>query len=492
MKFINVFAVICLTLLVTACGSATKTREPTIPPPQTELNRLAQNLSAADQQLFNLYAPDTYKDVRKLYQSATRHLTSNPAKAKEIVDKGLRLAGQLEETGNRVKQQLAGVDSARNDALQAGAAKLLASDLAELDEKLVDLASVAERKSDFTPGETTKELIDNYKATELRSLKLSILGEADDLLNIANDKRLRDFAPKTMRLAEEEYLLGTSILNADRNQTDKAAGHAANVIRHVEHAQILTEQIKQVNNGESTLEDVLLWHENQLAEAVKPLKAQLPQGKGFAATTSALATEIRLLQAENQSLMTSINEAKSRESDLKLQKEQDLNILREDLEQQMLAVQLESDAEQRRVAKLSERFKFVQDLFNSEEAEVYQQGQNILIRAHGFTFDPGSSEISEKNIPLINKILDAAEGFPSANIEVSGHTDSLGNSENNQSLSEARAKAVADFLTSAGQIPADKITSVGYGSRQPVAPNDADAGRAANRRVEILIKNTDS
>ena len=489
MKLINTFVSLLLLAALAACGSNPTALDVNVEPPQAEMEELAENIAAAEQKQYNLYAPGTYEDVTELYQSASRRLNSKPAQAKELVDKGLRLATQLEETGNRVKQALAVIDAARSDALNAGAGDLFGGDLAKLDEQLTDLARIAEQRTEFTGARESQQLVEKYKEIELRSLKLSILGKAENLLNKANDKRLRNFAPKTMDLAEEEYLLGISVLNADRRQTDTAAGHAANVIRHIEHAEALAIRIKQHKDSESTLEDLLLWHESQLADAIEPLKANIPESKGFAATTTAVNAEIKLLKAENQSLITSINEAKSRENNLKLQKEQDLTNLRQDLEQQMLAVQMESDAERRRVDEINQRFQFVQELFDGNEAEVYQQGQNVLIRAHGFTFEPGSSEISEENIPLINKILDAAEGFPAANFEISGHTDSVGDSQTNQSLSEARARAVADFLSGAGLISASKISSVGHGSRNPVAPNNSDEGRAANRRVEVLIIN---
>ena len=158
----------------------------------------------------------------------------------------------------------------------------------------------------------------------------------------------------------------------------------------------------------------------------------------------------------------------------------------------MLTAQLESDTEQRRFTESRNRFDSVQQLFSITEAEVYQQGQNILIRAHGFIFKPGSSQVTEENLTLITKLIDAIETFPDATIEVSGHTDSIGDQKINQRLSEDRAKGVADFILTAGLVEASNISYVGYGSDQPVAPNSTASGRAANRRVEVRIINSDN
>ena len=69
-------------------------------------------------------------------------------------------------------------------------------------------------------------------------------------------------------------------------------------------------------------------------------------------------------------------------------------------------------------------------------------------------------------------------------IEVQGHTDNVGNDAYNQTLSEARAKAVAAGLTQHG-VAADRLSAKGYGKTKPVADNGSDEGRAKNRRVEI-------
>ncbi|WP_353572451.1 OmpA family protein [Candidatus Albibeggiatoa sp. nov. BB20] len=72
-------------------------------------------------------------------------------------------------------------------------------------------------------------------------------------------------------------------------------------------------------------------------------------------------------------------------------------------------------------------------------------------------------------------------------IVIGGHTDSIGRKAYNQTLSERRASAVADFLSTQG-IPAAKIQSIGYGESQPISVNSSKQGRAQNRRVEINIK----
>ena len=76
---------------------------------------------------------------------------------------------------------------------------------------------------------------------------------------------------------------------------------------------------------------------------------------------------------------------------------------------------------------------------------------------------------------------------PASNITIVGHTDIIGNDERNQPRSEARARALGDKLITNG-IDANRIKTSGKGSKEPIATNDTDAGRAQNRRIEVEIR----
>ena len=79
--------------------------------------------------------------------------------------------------------------------------------------------------------------------------------------------------------------------------------------------------------------------------------------------------------------------------------------------------------------------------------------------------------------------------YPDSTIQVIGHTDSTGSAAYNQDLSERRARSVAGIL-SAGGVSQNRLSTAGRGASQPVASNETVAGRAQNRRVQILITPT--
>lgn len=77
--------------------------------------------------------------------------------------------------------------------------------------------------------------------------------------------------------------------------------------------------------------------------------------------------------------------------------------------------------------------------------------------------------------------------YPNTRVQVIGHTDSTGSAAYNLDLSQRRANAVASVLINAG-VPSSRITAFGAGEDQPIATNQTEAGRAQNRRVEIIIR----
>ena len=80
--------------------------------------------------------------------------------------------------------------------------------------------------------------------------------------------------------------------------------------------------------------------------------------------------------------------------------------------------------------------------------------------------------------------------YPDTEVLIEGHTDATGSDESNMTLSRNRAQSVANYLESLQVMPT-RFTIMGYGESQPVATNDTDAGRQANRRVELAIMAND-
>ena len=109
-----------------------------------------------------------------------------------------------------------------------------------------------------------------------------------------------------------------------------------------------------------------------------------------------------------------------------------------------------------------------------------------VISLEGVHFDFDQATLRPEAIAILDKAAGLLETQASVVVEVAGHTDSVGSEAYNQGLSERRAEAVKDYLESQG-ITATRLTARGYGEAQPVASNDTEAGRAQNRRVELIV-----
>ena len=101
-------------------------------------------------------------------------------------------------------------------------------------------------------------------------------------------------------------------------------------------------------------------------------------------------------------------------------------------------------------------------------------------------FDVDKYDLKEKSTTELQKIIRFLMGNPNIRVEISGHTDNSGSAEYNRQLSEKRALSVYAFLTQHG-IDKKRLLPKGYGPDQPVASNDAEAGRQQNRRIEFRI-----
>ena len=102
-------------------------------------------------------------------------------------------------------------------------------------------------------------------------------------------------------------------------------------------------------------------------------------------------------------------------------------------------------------------------------------------------FAPGKAALRPEARANLSKVVAFVNQDPKKAIHVEGHTDSRGNANANQLLSQRRAEAVRDALVGAG-VDAGRITALGLGAEQPVASNDTDEGRARNRRVDVILE----
>jgi outer membrane protein OmpA-like peptidoglycan-associated protein len=122
-----------------------------------------------------------------------------------------------------------------------------------------------------------------------------------------------------------------------------------------------------------------------------------------------------------------------------------------------------------------------------EGAKVERVGEGIKVTFEsGILFDFDSSALRPEAQENLTKLADILNKYPDTEILIEGHTDSKGSDEYNQKLSERRSATVYNHLIGLG-VQRIRMNMVGYGETQPVASNDNEEGRQANRRVEVAI-----
>ena len=100
-------------------------------------------------------------------------------------------------------------------------------------------------------------------------------------------------------------------------------------------------------------------------------------------------------------------------------------------------------------------------------------------------FETGSANLKSESFGVLNQIYDILIKYPNYNLSVSGHTDNVGNAENNLRLSERRAEACINYLSAKGGVRPERLSYIGYGEIRPIADNSSRDGRSLNRRVEF-------
>jgi outer membrane protein OmpA-like peptidoglycan-associated protein len=124
---------------------------------------------------------------------------------------------------------------------------------------------------------------------------------------------------------------------------------------------------------------------------------------------------------------------------------------------------------------------------NVPGATVARVGEGIAVTfASGLLYDFDSDVVRADAAQNLRTLAASLAEYPNTDLLIVGHTDAVGTSEYNQALSQRRATAAFNYLVAQGVSPA-RLRAVGRGETEPIATNDTEAGRQANRRIEIAI-----
>ncbi len=425
--------------------------------PREEISKMSERLDEAQAANIDVLAVDDYRKSVKAWNNAKDDMADN--KDQEKVLDNVRTSrlhlNQAYATAKNRAEKAPGLFEARQNALKAGVAKHteLRSEWESVDK---DVAASAD---DFVnlSAEKISRLQARYIELERKAMIETYLGSAKAKINGARKESAARKSPETFKKAELSLKNAENVISS--NVKTPAAFREA-VVQANRDAALLAEVTEVIaSNGKNLSEKAALSivaQRRQISDLKENLSESQANVEGVEGQLSAreqtLAEQRRALSAQKQAI---------------------------DEKNVALGSAQSTVAMQQAIEKSRSQF-------SANEAEAYQQGGNLLIRLKSVNFASGRAELPAQSLPLLSKVSEVAKSLNAKEIKVEGHTDSVGTSEVNKTLSQQRASAVASYFKANGfdQI---QVESEGVGFDKPIATNKSKEGRAQNRRVDIVI-----
>lgn len=441
--------------------------------------------AAAEAVNAKLFAPRSYESAIKEYRSAEdllargrniEYVRTNAADATRHF-KAATAAAQLAQTA------LAQAIKSRQDGANAKAPELATELWDKAQQEFVRAIQLLERGDLKNAKRGEIEATSLYREAELFAIKAQYLDETRRLLADADRARVGRYAPITLGKAKQFLADAERELNENRYDTDLPRSLAMAANYEAKHALYLSEIVRQVRDKDLTAEQLVLnWEEPLRAiSGVADITPFMQDGP------DRLTAELVAYLNEQANTLQALEQEKA-ENEIRLaEMEEEMRTMDERLggataERAALIQRLEAQA------RVKEQFEQVEKLFTSFEARVFREGDTIILRMIGLSFDSGKSQIKQENFDLLGKVEKAIDIFPRSELTIEGHTDAHGGDDLNQKLSQDRAESVRQYMINAMRIPTYRLIATGYGETRPVASNETEAGRARNRRIDIVIR----
>jgi outer membrane protein OmpA-like peptidoglycan-associated protein len=448
----------------------------------TEADRALADARAANAELL---APATFARGMEAYLAAESDLERgrNMERIRSALEAAARAFTEAGNAAEIANVTLAAVIKTRADATNANAATFAAELWAEASESFDSAARRLETGDIRGARGRADEAEALYRDAELTAIKAQYLSQTRALLAEAEQARVPRLAPRTYEKARALLAEAERELSENRYDTDLPRSLAQQANYEARHAIYLATLIDRLRGEDQSLEDLILSYEQPLSDISAAADKAAQLDKGIEPVVTELVAYIEGLREQAAQGERDLADSRTRVGEL----EEEIRDLDEQLggvSQERVALVQRLEAE----ARIREQFAAIENLFARDQARVSREGNRMIIRLVGLTFQSGQDVVRPAYRVLLEKVRQAAEVFPRSQITVEGHTDSYGGDESNLALSRRRAEAVSAFLTNELNVPAFRISAVGYGETQPIANNDTEQGRERNRRIDVIIE----
>jgi len=483
MKGKNIFYLIVIIVFLSLVGACTSTNLNVKPiskseNPTDQINRLENDLAAAYKNQLNVLAPTWFAKAESSLSQAKKGLEKGEELSEILnnIAEGQAQLKKAEEISQVTRTSLADLIKSRDLARQAGAAKL-GYDYTSAEQTFLSLTEAIE-KGDLAYAEKRKAgLAETFRRLEMRAIKDETLGEVRRLIEQAKNRRVDKIAPQSFKIAQNKLSEADAFITQhpyEKEMMHKKANEALFMSQRMFQIADQSDKFKNMKPEETTL-----WMEKILYEITAKLAATDMRNQTYEIQVKNIVGSIDALQKDRQFMFDKV---KTLQSEIETKNSQIADLEGKTREQQIVKERLAAEK------RFNELFIEVQNLFSSDEAEVYKKGDSLVIRLRAIQFPVGKSVIMPDNYPLISKIQQSIRTFGEPDVIIEGHTDSTGSNELNELLSQQRAESVRQYLLANKTLSYDRIVAVGYGSSKPLASNATEEGRAVNRRIDVIIK----
>ncbi len=442
-------------------------------------------LQAAVDARAEILAPKSYKEGMKLYRAAEEDF--NKQKNLENIRKKLAASKRyfLKAVEETKLAEVTFVSSlkARRDAEAAGSPQFAAELWTKAERKFLEAAQKLEDGNVKSAQDKASQAETLYRQAELDAIKANYLNEAVQLVEVADQQKVKDRAPLTLQQARDLIDRAEKELSENRYDTDVARSLAQQAKYEAKHAIYLSNRIKQMKKDKESLEELLLESEEPLRRIAAALDIVAEFDQGYEKPTITVINTIQSLLEKLQNLSQDLADRDQQISNLQARIAE--------LEAQLGTVAQEQSELQKRMEaqeRIREQFASIEKMFERDEARVLRQGNDVIIRLVGLNFDVGQAVIKPEYFSLLTKLQQAINTFPGCSLTIEGHTDSYGPDNVNLRLSQQRADNVRQYLlANMPDLNAERVEAVGFGESKPIANNETREGRTKNRRIDVVI-----
>ena len=442
-------------------------------------------LEAARNANASLLSPRLFADGLEAYAAAESDLERgrNLDRIRNRLNTAITAFTNAAEASEIAEITLASLIKTRDDAIQALADNFAAELWADAEEMFDSTARRLESGNISGARTRADEAEALFRDAELTAIKAQYLSQTRALLAQAEQARVPRYAPVTFEKATLLLLQAEQELNNNRYDTDLPRSLARQANYEARHAIFLAERVQLLRDQDWSEEQMILAYEEPITQIAAAADQVAQLDAGTEPVVDELVTYIEDMLLKEQRLNNDLNVSHLRIVGLE-EEIRDLDERLGGVSQERVALVQRLEAE----ARIKEQFTQIETLFARDEALVYREGDNIIVRLVGLTFESGQSNVDPEYQLLLAKVQDAVEVFPRSQVIVEGHTDSYGSDGANMALSRARAESVGQYLSTELNIASFRISAVGYGETRPIANNETPQGRTRNRRIDILIE----